>query len=230
MSSPTTATPSSRPCSTSGSGKRRRAGLLEPETSQSIEGASRCACSRAVDLEASLFRMNFTNLVTSTVVDGLPALINAGETRFQGIELAADARFAGHVSGRLTYSFHDATFVDFERAFDGVVTQLAGRRFEMSPRHLFSGGVFFAPDQGVIASLVLKYTGDRYMDKRNRALADGFATVDAGVGYRFDRYELRLDGRNLGDARDVVSESEVGDAQYYRMTARDIRVMLGVRF
>jgi outer membrane receptor protein involved in Fe transport len=44
------------------------------------------------------------------------------------------------------------------------------------------------------------------------ALAEPFTTVDVGVGYRFNRYDLRLDGRNLGDRRDPVAESEAGDA------------------
>ena len=43
--------------------------------------------------------------------------------------------------------------------------------------------------------------------------------LNVGVGYRLTRYEVRLDGRNLGDRRDPVSESELGDAQYYRMPA-----------
>jgi iron complex outermembrane receptor protein len=51
-----------------------------------------------------------------------------------------------------------------------------------------------------------------------------------GVGYRFDRYELRFDAHNLTDRRDAVSESELGDAQYYRMPARRIDVTYGVRF
>jgi len=57
---------------------------------------------------------------------------------------------------------------------------------------------------------IVKYVGDRYLNKRNTALAPGFTTVDIGGGYRFDRYELRLDGRNLGDARDPVSEANSG--------------------
>ncbi|MEZ5320442.1 MAG: TonB-dependent receptor, partial [Vicinamibacterales bacterium] len=206
-------------------------GLLDPETSQSLEGGVKARMMDGqVDFEASVFRMNFTNLVTSTVVNGLPALLNAGETRFQGLELATDVRMRNHVSGRATYSFHNARFVDFAQSFDGVVTQLAGNRFEMSPRHLFTVGGFYTPAEGVFGSIVIKYTGDRYMDKRNRALADAFTTLDIGVGYRFDRYELRLDGRNLTDARDVISESEVGDAQYYRMTAREARLTFGIRF
>ena len=54
------------------------------------------------------------------------------------------------VSARGTYSFHDATFVDFVQAFDGVPTQLAGKRLEMSARHLVSGGVILAPGSGII--------------------------------------------------------------------------------
>ncbi|MEZ5294493.1 MAG: TonB-dependent receptor, partial [Vicinamibacterales bacterium] len=214
-----------------GLGEAEEGGLLEPETSQSVEGGLKARFFEGrMDVEASAFRMDFTNLVTATVVNGLPALLNAGETRFQGFEVATDARMPHHLTGRASYSYHDGKFVDFEQAFDGVLTRLDGRRFEMSPRHLFSAGAYLSPEEGLIASAVVRYTGDRFMDKRNRALAAGFRTVDAGVGYRFDRYELRLDGRNLNDARDVVSESEVGDAQYYRMTARDIRVSLGVRF
>ena len=62
------------------------------------------------------------------------------------------------------------------------------------------------------------------------ALASPFTTVDIGVGYRLERWELRLDGRNLGDARDPISESELGDAQYYRLPARRVDVTAGFRF
>lgn len=206
-------------------------GVLAPETAQSYEGGIKARAARGrVDVEASVFRMNFENLVTSTVVDGLPSLVNAGKTRFQGVETAAAFHGPHHVSGRATYSFHDSTFVDVVQAFDGVPQQLAGKRFEMSPRHLFSAGLIVAPERGVVGSLIVKYTGDRYLDKRNRALAAPFATVDAGLGYRLGAWEVRLDGRNLTDRRDPVSESEVGDAQYYLMTARRVDLTAGVRF
>ena len=206
-------------------------GLLEPETAQSYEAGvkTRTMAGRA-DVEASVFRIDFTNLVTATVVNGLPALMNAGETRFQGLEFGTAFHLPQHFSARASYSFHDGTFTHFTQAFDGVPTVLDGRRFEMSARHLASAGLFLAPDRGVTADVMVKYTGDRFMDKRNRALAAAFTTVDLGAGYRFDRYELRLDARNLGDRRDVVSESELGDAQYYRMTARRADLSLAVRF
>ncbi len=82
----------------------------------------------------------------------------------------------------------------------------------MSARHRFSASLIVTPNSGVVGDVILKYVGDRYLNKRNTVLAPGFATVDVGIGYRCDRYEVRLDGRNVGDARDPVSESELGHA------------------
>jgi outer membrane receptor protein involved in Fe transport len=196
-------------------------GVLDPETSRSYEGGVKLRVADGqFDMEASVFRMDFENLVTPTIINNLPALINAGKTRFQGFEIAADARLPHAVFARASYSFHDAKFVDFEQDFDGTLTQLAGNRFEMSPRHLASVGISLSPTMGFIASGGLNYTGDRYMNKRNTALAPDFVTVDFGIGYRARRVEFRVDGHNLGNSRDAVSESEFGDAQYYLMPAR----------
>ena len=175
------------------------------------------------DFEGSAIRMDFKNLVTSTVVNNLPALINAGETRFQGFEVATDVILPRSLVARATYSFHDGKFTDFVQAFDGTPTQLAGKRFEMSARHLASAGLTLAPELGLIAHASLNYTGNRYLNKRNTALVPEYLTVDAGIGYRIRRAEFRVDGRNLSNRRDAVSESEFGDAQYYRMPARVVQ-------
>jgi len=114
--------------------------------------------------------------------------------------------------------------------FGGVPTQLGGNRFEMSARHLASVGFTFAPDNGFLATTAVNYTGDRFLNMRNTALAKPFTTVDAGIGYRIDRYELRVDGRNLTDRRDPVAESEFGDAQYYRMPARTVQAGVALRY
>jgi outer membrane receptor protein involved in Fe transport len=134
------------------------------------------------------------------------------------------------VRARATYSFHDGRFTDFLQDFDGTNTQLAGKRFEMSARQLFSAGLIVAPDRGLVGSVILKHTGDRYLNKRNTALAAPFTTLDCGAGYRLNDWELRIDGRNLTDRRDPISESELGEAQYYRMPSRRIDVTLGLRF
>lgn len=206
-------------------------GVLDPETSQSYEaGLKARAFDGRIDFEASAFRMDLENLVTATTVNNLPALINSGKTRFEGLELASELRLPFSMLARATYSFHDGKFVDFVRDFGGVPTQLAGNRIEMSGRHLASAGFSFAPQSGLIAYTTANYTGNRYLNLRNTALANPFTTIEAGVGYRAGRFEFRVDGRNLTNRRDPVSESEFGDAQYYRMPARTIQTGAAVRY
>ncbi|MBZ5497218.1 MAG: TonB-dependent receptor [Acidobacteriia bacterium] len=69
-----------------------------------------------------------------------------------------------------------------------------------------------------------------FLNKRNTTLAGGYVTVGASFGYRFGKYELRLDGINLTDRRPPVSESELGDAQYYWLPARRLDLTLAYRF
>jgi len=206
-------------------------GVLDPETSSSYEsGLKLRAFDGRWDIEASAFRMDFTNLVTSTVINKLPALVNAGQTRFQGVELATDLRLSHALSARASYSYHDGKFVDYIALFAGVPTQLGGKRFEMSAKSLASAGIALSPDEGFIAHASVNYAGDRYLNKRNTALAPAYTTIDAGAGFRFGSTELRIDGRNLGNRRDPMSESEFGDAQYYRMTARTIQAGVVLKY
>ena len=175
--------------------------------------------------------MDFENLVTAAIVNNQPTLANAGKTRFMGFELAADLRLASALYARATYSSHDGKFVDYKKDFgDGTLTQLAGKRVEMSAKSLASAGITYSPENGFFGSIAINYTGDRFMNMRNTAPAEAFSTIDAGIGFRMMRTELRLDARNLGNRRDVVSESEFGDAQYYRMPAKSIRAGIAIRY
>ncbi len=197
--------------------------ILEPETSRSVEGGIKGRFwERRIDFEASAFLMDFKNLVTPVDIGGLPGLINAGKERFKGFESGISLYLSKDVVARGTYSFHDAKFTDFVQDFGGVPTQLAGNRLEMSARHQGAVGVTYAPVRGLLAGIDLYYTGSRFLNKRNTALADGFATVGVSAGYRMPRWELRVDARNLADRRDAVAESELGDSQYYLMTARRV--------
>jgi outer membrane receptor protein involved in Fe transport len=197
--------------------------ILDPETARSVEGGMKARLwERRIEVDASGFFMNFQNLVTPVSIGGLPALVNAGNEHFKGFESGVTVFLPQAITTRITYSYHDARFTDFVQDFDGVPTQLAGNRLEMSALNLTSVSLNYAPEHGFIGGFAMNYIGSRYLNKRNTALAPGFGTVDAGVGYRANRWEIRVDGRNLGDARDPVAESELGEAQYYVMTARRV--------
>jgi iron complex outermembrane receptor protein len=205
--------------------------ILQPETSRSVEGGIKGRFfDRRVETEASGFLMNFNNLVTAISIGGLPALINAGKQRFQGFESGVSVFLPNNLMARGTYSFHDAKFRDFVHDFGGVPTQLAGKRLEMSAQHLAAFGISYTPPRGFLAGLDFYYTGSRFLNKRNTALTKGFPDVGIMAGYHTRRWELRVDARNLGDRRDPVAESELGDAQFYFLPARRVDASFTVHF
>jgi outer membrane receptor protein involved in Fe transport len=204
-------------------GLNAEARILDPETSESIElGVRTTLLEQRLELEMSVFNMELQNLVVPTTVNGLPALENAGAEQFKGIELEATGRLPHDIVVRAAGSYHDATFLDYVRDFDGVPTQLEGKRQEMTPIWLAGAGIVYAPAKGFIAHAEASFTGSRYLNKRNTALAAQFTTWGMGVGWRGDRFTIRLDGTNLGDERPPVSESELADASYYLLEARRI--------
>ncbi|HEY4562042.1 MAG TPA: TonB-dependent receptor, partial [Thermoanaerobaculia bacterium] len=206
--------------------------ILEPETAQSVEAGlkGRLAGGR-FEWELTAFQMDFENLVVAQAnEEGLPELVNAGSERFKGVELELKGRVRPDLWWQTTYAWHDAKFRDFVQDFDGVATQLAGNRLEMSARNLGSAGLTYSPTQGLNGSVVVNYVGDRFLNKRNTALAPSYTTWGASLGYRFGRWDLLLTGENLNDTRPPVSESELGDAQYYILPARTFRLGLGYRF
>lgn len=206
-------------------------GILKPESSNSYEaGVKTELLGRALRLELAGFLMDFKNLVVAQSIGGLPSLTNAGNSRLKGVELSAAWQMVPHVFARGSYSYHDARFRDYLTEFDGVPTQLAGKRIEMSAHNMGALALSWAPAHGLFASAEMSYVGSRYLNKRNTALADAYATAAAVVGYRQGRWEVRASGRNLTDRRDAVAESELGDAQYYRLFPRRFDVFATVHF
>jgi iron complex outermembrane receptor protein len=206
-------------------------GLLDPETAASYEvGVKGRLLDARVSYEVMGFLMDFENLVIAQVVNGLPSLTNGGNQRFKGVDFVFGYELPQHWSARATYGYHDARFTDYLTEFDSVPTQLSGKRLEMSPHHLASCGLVHSPPHGIVANLQLNVVGDRYLNKRNTALADAYATFGGGIGYRAEHWDLRLDVLNLNDTRPPVSESELGDAQYYRLTPRRVAVSAAFRF
>jgi iron complex outermembrane recepter protein len=195
--------------------------ILEPETASSIEAGAKGRFAGRLTWTASLFQMDFRNLVVAATVAGTPVLRNAGKERFKGGELELEYELAPSLTTQIGYSYHDARFVDYVKEFDpGVPTQLAGKKLEMSPFNLASAGVAFTPARGFNANASMNYVGDRWLNQRNTAPGKAYTTWSAGIGYRMARGELRVDGRNLNDVRPPAAESELGDAQYYLLPAR----------
>ncbi len=202
-------------------GPEAEGAILKPETADSWEaGFKGQLADGRFDWEFSYFHMNFDNLVIAENVGGLPGLANAGSERFKGTEIEGDYRITSDLRLRATWAWHDARFVNYQREHDGALQQLGGKRLELSPQNLGALGLIYTPATGLNAAIVWHYVGKRYLNKTNTSVAGAYATVDAGIGYRFDRWELHVDGYNLSNRRDPVAESELGDAQFYRLPGR----------
>ena len=205
--------------------------ILQPEQARSSElGLRGEQFDGRLQWDVSVFQMNFRNLVVKQDVGGLPGLTNGGNERFKGAEAEAHWRLSDSFSAVGTWAWHDARFTNYEQLFDGVPTQLDGKQLELSPRQVGSLGLQYAHPEGILAYATVAHVGARYLNKRNTALAGAYDTVDAGIGYRHSQWEVRLDGTNLSDRRDPVSESELGESQYYRLPARAVWASLRYDF
>ena len=194
--------------------------ILEPERSRSGEaGLKSRLFGGNVSLEASLFHMTLENVVVSTVgPDGSPALTNAGEERFQGFagQLTwAPLRWDGF-SLTAGYAHHDATYVHFSFVTpEGELVVADGKRVELVPRDLWNVRLAWAPKTGLGVWGAVRHQGIRPYTRRNSAYAPAFYEWDAGVSWENEWLRLSFTGRNLGDDRHVVTESELGDSQFY---------------
>ena len=206
--------------------------ILKPETADSWEaGFKGQFADGRVDWELSYFHMNFSNLVIPEDVDGLPSLANGGKERFKGAEFEGDYHVTQDLRLRATYAYHDARYTDREVLLDdGSVVNYAGNRLEASPQNLAAFGIIYSPARGFEGALVCNYVGKRFLDQENLTPVGSYTTVDAGIGYRFERWELRLDGYNLSDRRDPVAISELGDGQAYRLPGRTALLSANVWF
>jgi outer membrane receptor protein involved in Fe transport len=208
--------------------------VLRPETANSYElGVKTQLLGGALDLDASIFNMDFRNGLTYAD-DGAGNFMraNGGATRFRGFEI--ESRYALTTALQLYVHFaqHDARFVSFTRD-NGA--DASGNRFEMSPRQQAGFGLVYAPATGFSGSVIAGYTGSRFLNKSNSVAVGGYTSVDATLGYRLGKYDWRLNGYNLGDRRDPVAESDLqeavsvtGTAGYYRLPGRALVLSLNL--
>ncbi len=199
---------------------------LKPETANSYElGLKTQLMDGALDLDASVFQMDFKNGLTYAP-DGAGNYVraNAGESRFKGFEvettyeLLQDLRLSAH------YANHDARFTAYTLA-DG--TDVSAKHIEMSPTQTGGVGLLFGKPSGMTASLVATFVGERYLDKANAVRVGAYATLDATVGFRLGKYGAHLSGYNLTERRDATSLSDLHHSVtvtrtegYYRLSGR----------
>jgi outer membrane receptor protein involved in Fe transport len=163
--------------------------------------------------------MIFNNLVVSILgPNGQPELVNAGKELFQGAEfsLAYHPVPLPHFAFLAGYAHHDAlyevfTFIDP----DAGPQDASGQRLELTPRDMWNLGLSYGPPSGFGGWFAIRHQNHRPFDKINVAYTPSFFEYDVGLSYTWGPAKFSVVGRNLGDSRHYVGESEIGDAQDY---------------
>ena len=206
--------------------------ILRPETAQSYEaGVKGRAADGRLDYEAGVFLLDFSNLVVVTTdADGNPIFQNAGGERLKGVEAEAHWRLAPDLTLSAAGSWHDATFTHYVASEGGANIDVSGNQLTLSPHWLGALGLIYSPPSGLFGSATLNVVGRRYLDLANTAVAGAYATLDAGLGYRWGLYSLAVNATNLTDERPPVTASEFGDQSFYRLNGRKVFVDVSARF
>ncbi len=194
--------------------------ILDPERTHSLEGGFKgAAYDGQLAFDAAMFQMDFHNLVVSNLdASSNPVLLNAGHERFKGIEVSASV--APKALPGLTLSGgwanHDPRFVEFSFLTpDGQLRIVDGKIIELVPRQLWNARASYAPAKWLGGWIAARHQGQRPLTRRNTFWTEPFDELDAGLTFAAYGARLAVTGRNLGDERHFVSESDVGDSQFY---------------
>ena len=194
--------------------------LLKPETERGFTaGIKADGLDGRFDVDLAAFFTDFNNQPLNGSVNGLPALVAAGHTRYRGVELESSLVLMPGLRLAATLSLDDATYQDFNDASQG---QLAGNRIAFAPRWRGALGVTYAPPQGLQMAANLNGEGSRFLDSANSTSVGAYGMLDALIGYRWNDLRLVLKGTNLTDRREPVLPSELGDGQVYLLQQRHI--------
>ena len=209
--------------------------ILDPERTHSIEGGLRASMfDEQFGLEASMFQMDFHNLVVANLgPGGAVQLINAGHERFKGYELGVSLSPASApgLTLRWGYAHHDARFVEFTFVTpDSQLRDVGGKRLELVPTDLWNASASYRAPCGAGLWGAVREQGERPLTRRNTFFTPSFTEWDAGASYERGPVRVAVAGRNLGDDRHPVGESEIGDSQFYISAPRRVVGEVTFRF
>jgi iron complex outermembrane receptor protein len=207
-------------------------GLLTPETQRSLVfGLKGDAWGGLAEFDIDAFLVDFNHQpIQASDALGNAVLRSGGGQRYKGLDIEGVVHPAPAWTVRASATFSDARYRNFVTDVDGTPTQLQGKSQILTPKTRAGLGVIYAPDRGWRGSLSANHVGKHVLNRSNTAEGATYTLVDAALGYRFDRCTVQLAGANLGNRRDAVQVSELGEEQFYRLPARRYDVIVTVPF
>jgi Fe(3+) dicitrate transport protein len=193
---------------------------VEPELSWNYEIGARSAAIRPLLLEATLFRIDFTNqIIEGGAAGSNQRFINAGTTLHQGAEIAARLDVHGRrvmpVARVAATLLPWAEFTSSELSSRDGTTPIRGNRLPYAPRTLLSATAGFTTARG-FELVHAERVAEQFSDDLNTRppAADGqagalpaYAVVDLGISQRMEQRRATLFMR-VGNVLDRVYITE----------------------
>lgn len=204
---------------------------VDPEISTNIEFGARSTPMTGVQLEGTLFQIDFKNQIVPGYSAGVgQTFANAGSTLNRGLELGARIDF-GRMQGKAHNPYVTLGYTSlFTAKFDGdllvpdfapgedetdVFTNARGKRTPYAPRHLLSASIGYEHGSTWDARIGLTHVSEQFSDALNTRApaADGssgvipsYTTFNAAVNYRLAQQgvTLYLGAANLFDKTYLV--------------------------
>jgi iron complex outermembrane recepter protein len=190
-------------------------GALNPETVTTYElGLKQEVFDHRLRLDGAVFRNNLRNPQVQSSQMGLETVINAGSARSQGIEVESTALLAHGLTARLSASYLQAEFLDFNDApyfqqRPGGGNSLAsvdasGNTLPRAPRESIDAGLNYVTDVPGVGTLAfdtnVAYSSKFYWDADNVISQGALTIVSASATFtprRAAGLSLRLWVKNL---------------------------------
>ncbi len=182
---------------------------LQPEESVGYQLGLDYRFSERVSGQATLFRNDIENLITSRTVISGPRpwnmyWQNVGEAMTQGLELSLKRRWNERFSGSLGY-----TYLETEDKDTGK--ELTGR-----PRNSINLGLDWTAPFGLQFQISSLYVGKRYDDDDNAVKLDEYFLLNLGVERALTKnYRLFIKANNLLGVDDATDAPDLDGVEYY---------------
>jgi len=169
---------------------------VDPEHSVNVEAGVRTRLRPGLDVQASVFRNDFSNLIAVGSIAGGGTPLSQGEALFQGAEVGVQARIGGGFRSRLAWTW--LATAEQTTPFINVATKAAipgsvsGNRQPYAAEHLVTGAVGWS-HRAFEVELEAQHEGRQFSDFANSvaATADGqrgriaaHTVWNASVNYR----------------------------------------------
>lgn len=202
---------------------------LDSELSWNYEAGLRARVRRAMTLEATWFRMDFSNqIVPASVAGGIGAVLtNAGQTKHEGAEVSARLDWRNAFGGSHSFYLRNAwTWLPVARfsaeRFSSVpgFTRISvlGNRLPYAPGNLLNSTLGYSHARGLSAFLEAVYTGSQFGDDLNtrppspdgqRGILPGNVLWNATLNYPVEAWHASfyVTAKNLFDRTVIVDRS-----------------------